>query len=382
MRQYRSGIHRAVTLAVLVAVQAACGAHPDGGPASAEDPAAWVGRENITRAVRETLEVGPGITGTLEPERQATIRAEVGGAVVALAVEPGQPVDRGAVLARLDDSGIRDAFASSEAQVRTAEMNVELARRNAARAARLAEGGAIADRELETADWNRQSAEAQLEDARARLASAAKQLERTVLRAPFAGVIAERPVRLGDVVQSGAVLLTIIDPLSLQYEGTVPVDALGSVRPGAPVRLTVTGAGAAPVSGRVSRVNPALDPVSRQVRVTVTVPNPGGRLLAGLFAEGRVASEVREGIVVTAAAVDRRGLRPLVMRLKGGLVERVEVDLGLEDRARERIEVVRGLAAGDTLLLGGARGLPPGSAVRVGSPLELPPGNTRPGGGA
>lgn len=375
MQQHRSGIRGALGFTVLATALVACGAGSGGSDRLATDTTAWVGMENIALAVAETLEVGPAISGTLEAERQATIRTEVGGSVVALDVEPGQAVSRGAVLARIDDSGIRDAYESSRAQVRSAEMTVELARRNAQRAARLAQGGAIAERELENAEWNLQSAEAQLTDARSRQASAEKQLERTVLRAPFAGVVAERAVRLGDIVQSGTVLLTIVDPTSLKYEGTLPVDALASLRVGNPVRLALTGTGPEPTVGRVTRINPAVDPATRQVRVTVAVPNAGGRLPAGLFAEGRLASETREGIVVPSAAVDRRGLRPLVVRLRGGQVQRVEVELGLIDPAGERMEVRQGLTAGDTLLLGGARGLLPGTAVRVGSPSELrPPG--------
>ncbi len=381
MRQHRSGIGSAIALAI-AATLAACGSDAKEGASLSEEAPVWVGKENIALAEQQTLEIGPAIAGTLEAERQATIRAEVGGSVVALEVEPGQPVSRGAVLVRLDDDGIRDAYESSKAQVSTAEMTAELARRNADRAAQLAAGGAIAARDLETAEWNRQNADAQLSDARSRLATAEKQLGRTVLRAPFSGVVSERAVRLGDIVQSGTVLLTIVDPASLKYEGTVPVDALSALRLGTPVRLTVSGAGPEPVSGRVSRINPSVDPATRQVRVTVAVPNSGGRLLAGLFAEGRVASEVREGVVVPAAAVDRRGLRPLVMRLKGGRVERVEVELGLIDQALERMEVLTGLTAGDTLLLGGARGLPAGTTVRVGSPAELQTGGARPVGGA
>lgn len=381
MRQYKPGIGGAIALS-LAACLAACGEHPKQASSVSAGAPAWVGKENIVLAERETLEVGPAIAGTLEAERQATIRAEVGGSVVALEVEPGQPVSRGAVLVRLDDDGIRDAYESSKAQVVTAEMTAELARRNADRAAQLAAGGAIADRELETAQWNQQNAEAQLSDARSRLATAEKQLGRTVVRAPFSGVVAERSVRLGDIVQSGTELLTIVDPASLKYEGTVPVDALSALRVGTPVRFTVAGAGPALVSGRVSRINPSVDPATRQVRVTVAVPNVGGRLLAGLFAEGRVASQVREGVVVPAGSVDRRGLRPLVMRLKGGRVERVEVELGIIDQARERMEILTGLSAGDTLLLGGARGLAPGTTVRVGSPAELEPAEVRRGGGA
>jgi multidrug efflux pump subunit AcrA (membrane-fusion protein) len=125
------------------------------------------------------------------------------------------------------------------------------------------------------------------------------------------------------------------------------------------------------VRGRISRINPVADPATRQVRVTVTIPNAATRTMAGLFADGRVATAERVSIVVPSGAVDRAGIRSSVVRVRQGRVERVEVELGLIDQGRERIEIRSGLAAGDTILLGGARGLPPGTAVRIGSPAEL-----------
>jgi membrane fusion protein, multidrug efflux system len=89
-----------------------------------------------------------------------------------------------------------------------------------------------------------------------------------------------------------------------------------------------------------------------------------------LFAEGRVASETRTAPVVPVASVDERGVRPSVMRIKNGKVERVEVDLGLKDNQTETVEVRSGVVPGDTVLLGTARGLTPGTPVRVSTPND------------
>ena len=100
------------------------------------------------------------------------------------------------------------------------------------------------------------------------------------------------------------------------------------------------------------------------------IPNAGGRLVAGLFADGRVATSKRVSVVVPSGSVDRKGLRPFVVRVRQGRVERVEVELGLIDAAREQMEVAAGLQPGDTLLLGGARGIPPGNTVQIGVAAE------------
>ncbi|HXW96598.1 MAG TPA: efflux RND transporter periplasmic adaptor subunit [Gemmatimonadales bacterium] len=369
---WTSGSLRALALAVTIGplAAAACKPAPPVATGSAE-AAMFVGPENLTIAKQETLQVGPAISGTLEAERQAQVRAELPGALIAVEAEPGQPVQRGVVLGRIDDAGVRDAETSARSAVTTAELNVALARRNVERTRALANAGAIADRDLEQAEWNLSSAEAEQADARARAAAAAKQLDRTIIRAPFTGIVSERPANLGDIVQTGTPLFTVVDPSALKLEGAVPADGLDQLKLGTPVAVTVAGAGPAPLRGRISRINPVVDPATRQVRVTVAVPNASGRLMSGLFADGRVATAERVSVVVPSGAVDRTGIRPLVVRLREGRVERVEVELGLIDDGLERIELRSGIVPGDTVLLGGARGLPPGTPVRIGSPAEI-----------
>lgn len=355
-------------VAALTLAASACGR--GGTPAVATAEAAMVvGLENITVAKVDTLQVGPAIAGTLEADRTAQVRAEIGGAIVGIEAEPGQAVTRGQVLGRIDDTGLRDSYTSSQAAVHSTELTVSLARRNAERTVALAQAGAVADRDREQAEWNLSNAESQLADARARMINAEKQLARTTLRAPFSGVVSERPVNQGDIVQSGAALFTIVDPATLKLEGAVEADALDGLKVGTPVTFSVHGAGK-PITGRISRINPAVDPATRQVRVTVALPNAGHNVVTGLFAEGRVATSTRISVVVPNGAVDRRGLKPFVVRIKQGKVERVDVELGVIDAAREQMEVLAGLAAGDTLLLGGARGIAPGSTVQVGNASE------------
>ena len=336
------------------------------GKAAAEPPApAVIGPENIAVANDTTLTTGPTLSGTLEPELAATVRAELGGSLTELRADDGQRVKRGQVLARIDDTSLQDAYISARAALRSAEATAQLARRNADRARRLNAAGAVADREVEDAETSATTAEGQVADAKARLATASKQLGKTVLRAPFDGVVANVTVSEGDVVQSGATLLSVLDPTTLRLEASVPAEDIAAVKPGTPVQFTVSGFEGRRFTGTVERVSPAVDPATRQVRVIVSLANLERSLVAGLFADGRIATESHGAIVVPRAAIDNSGIRPVVIRLKGGRVERVEVETGLQDRVNERVEVRRGLAAGDTVLLGGAAGLAPGTPATV-----------------
>ena len=362
------------TLAVALAVLALGTAWACNRGSAAEAPKeavpVVVGPENIVFATADTIRTGPSISGTVDAERTATLRAEMTAQVTAVLVEPGTPVLGGQVLVRLDASGIRDQYLSMQSAMRAAESSTELAKSDLARDQRLADAGALAQRQLEATRRSALQADAALADAHARYATAELNLRRTEIRAPFPGIVAARPTRVGDMVSPGNVIVTVVDPSSLRLEAQVPVDQLAALKVGTPVLFTVSGYEGRQFRGTVARISPAVDPTTRQVPIVVRLPNNGGSLVSGLFIEGRVATKSRAGVTVPTLALDQRGLRPVVYRIKGGRVEKVEVTLGFEDAVAERTEVLTGLSAGDTLVVGSAQGLPAGTPVRVIAPAE------------
>lgn len=330
-----------------------------------------VGPENIVVVKAEAIRTGPTLSGAIQAEREATVRAEINASVMETYAEPGQRVAAGTVIARLDDSAIRDQELSTRANVATAQNANEIAQRELERAEALVKAGAIAERDLERARNGALAAQTQLANARAMHSSAQKTQSRTRVLAPFAGIISARQANAGDVVSPGTALFTIVDPSTMRLEASVPAQSLAQVRVGLPVEFAVAGYPNNRFTGRVTRVNPTADPVTRQVRIIASIPNAGAALVGGLFAEGRVASETRTAPVVPIVAVDERGVRASVMRIKNGKVEKLEVDLGLRDNQTESVEVTTGLTPGDTVLLGTARGLTPGTPVKVSTPNDV-----------
>ncbi|HEY5546806.1 MAG TPA: efflux RND transporter periplasmic adaptor subunit [Gemmatimonadaceae bacterium] len=332
-----------------------------------------VGAENIAIVTQGDLASGPAISGALGPEREATVRAQVSGAVMKVNVDQGTRVAAGASLAQIDDRTLRDAFLSARSGFTTAQNAAERAKRDLERSERLSQAGAIAERDLEQARLSNAAAVSQLADAQARLTMAQKQLDDTQIRAPFAGVVSMRSVSEGDVVQPGTALFSVVDPASMRFEASVPAAQLSQVKSGAPVSFTVSGYPDKRFSGRVARISPTVDQSTGQVRIVVSVPNASNNLVAGLFANGRIASERRSGLTTPYSAVDLRGLKPTVLRLRSGVAERVEVALGVRDEDLERYEILSGVALGDTLLIGAAQGITPGTTVRVSVPSDQPP---------
>lgn len=354
-------LHRWVLL--VVALLSACGGEEE----AAAPPAPLVlGPADTAVVVMAPVETGPALTGTLAAAEQATVRAQLGGTVVETYAEPGQAVRRGAPLARLDAAALRDALTSARAAVTNARNSLAVAEREEERQRVLVQAGAVAERNVETAHQQVVAARAALSQARAQLASAEEQLADTRITAPFAGVVSDKQVSAGDVVQPGAALFTVVDPAILELEATVPAERLSALRPGAPVQFTVNGYPDRRFTGEITRINPSADPVTRQVRVYAEIPNPGGELVAGLFAEGRVATRSRTALTVPRDAVDRRMAQPALLVVRDNRVGRVDVELGLEDEQEQRVEIRRGaVEAGDVVLLGAAQGITPGTRVQL-----------------
>ena len=364
-RRAQSALPALALLATLAV--GACNKESDANAATTNEPAAvTIGPENVAVAQEKQIQSGPTISGSLAAEKEARLTAEVPGAVVQTLVEAGQRVTSGQLLARIDDSAIQQSYLSATSALASAQTAASNAERELQRARTLVQAGAIAERDLESATTANTGAQAQLAAARAQVAAAKKTLEKTRIVAPFTGVVAERKVSAGDVVVPGAPLFTVVEPGSMRLEASVPAEQLGAVHVGAPVSFTVNGYPGRQFTGRITRVNPVADPTTRQVQILATIPNAGNTLVGGLFAEGRIASESRDGLVIPANAVNERGIAPTAMRLKGGAVEQVTVQIGLRDAASEVVEVAGGLAAGDTVLVGAAQGISAGTRVTIG----------------
>ena len=335
-----------------------------------------VGPENIAIAANGSIMTGPSISGTLEPDREAVLRAQVSGSVLQTYADQGQTVNAGTVLARIDASGIQDAYNSARAGLVSARNAADVAARDQARNEKLLAAGAIAERDIDQSRRASIAAQAALEDANSRLATAEKAYRSTTVTSPFNGIVSERPVSAGDVVQPGTALFTVVDPSSMRLEASVPAEQLASIRIGVPVDFTVSGYPGRQFVGRITRINPTADPTTRQVRIYVSIPNEGRALVGGLFANGRMSTATKLGLVVPQSAVDVRGSIPSVIRVRQGKAELVPVKIGLTDKTSETIEVLSGIQPGDTLLMGAAMGITPGTPIRISAPTASTAANS------
>lgn len=232
-------LRRLARLSPLVVIALAACSKPPAEEAAVVPPV-QVAAEQV--AVVDSLEVesGPSLSGTLMAERSAQVRSQMSGTVLALYVQEGQAVSAGQAIALMNTTVAAEQARSARSALRSAQVQSQLATRNAERAATLLKAGAIAEIAMRKAPGRRRRRlRRRWPTRRGELASAEKLLRDGTVRAPFAGVVSELPVNVGDVVQGGAggatPLATVVDPSELALEASVPAEHLGGIKRGAKV---------------------------------------------------------------------------------------------------------------------------------------------------
>jgi RND family efflux transporter MFP subunit len=368
-------MHRILLVTLAVAALAACG-KSDKAPSAAASAASatqakaaavlLLSPEDLLTLQPSTLASGPVITGSVQPERKADLRAEVAAVVMQVLKQNGDSVRAGDLLVRLDETAIRDSLTSAEEAVRAASQGFDQAERQVQRLKTLQAQGMTSTQALEDAEVRRNNAQSDLVAARSRVVSARQQLARTSVRAPFDGVVSERKASVGDTAQVGKELLKVIDPLSMRFEGLVSADRMNELKVGQAVSFRVNGFATSDFTGKVRRIDAAANATTRQVEVVVDFASAAAApRVGGLFAEGRVETGSAQALTVPETALVRAGELAHVWRLNGKTLAKTAVKLGDRDSRSAEVPVLAGVASGDRILRN------PGRALADGQGFEL-----------
>lgn len=225
--------------------------------------------------------------GTIAAAKGVAVSNDSPGVVKRIAFESGQVAKPGQVLVELDTSVER-------AQLATAQARKELAEQNIQRTRSLFQSGGISRSQLD-------SDESSLKSAAADVAGLAAQIERKVVRAPFAGKLGIRAVNLGQYLSPGTTLTTLEALDSVYVDFTLPQQALSSIDIGFPVRVVIEGERPVEAEGKVAAVDPTLDRTTRSIRVRAAIPNQVQSLRPGMFANVSVVLPKRDSIIAVPA---------------------------------------------------------------------------------
>jgi membrane fusion protein, multidrug efflux system len=322
---------------------------PDGGAAPR------VVNVEVMLVTAERFEDQIGITGTVEAERDVVIAAEESGVVREVFVEKGVTVRAGQPLVRIDDQILR-------AQVEQARAEAALARETYERQRRLWEDERIGS------ELTYLQARYRAETAEANVRMLTARLERTVVRAPIAGVLDARSVEVGSMVGPGTAVGRIIDVDTLKVTGGVPERYAGEIRRNAPASVVFDSHGGREFAGRTRFVGSAVNEQNRTFPVEVAIPNAGGTLKPGMVARVRLARGVaREAVLVP---------REAVLRTEAGYVVFTVADVSGRPTAQaapvvtgsgigNRVVIESGLRAGDRVIVVGQHQVTHGDLVEI-----------------
>jgi RND family efflux transporter MFP subunit len=353
---------------LLLASLCACDKFPGKGDkkvATAAPAKLVVAPEDILTVQANALTSGPVVTGSIQPERKADLRAEVSAVVLQVLKENGDVVRRGDVLVRLDQTSIRDNLQSAQANVRNATQALDQAERNLQRLKTLRASGMTSLQALDDAEVRRNGAQSELSASNAREVVAQQQLERTVVRAPFDGVVSDRKASAGDTASIGKELLKVIDPASMRFAGRVSADKISVVSVGQAVSFRINGYAGQEFRGKVTRVDPSANDVTRQVEVLISINDANQARVSGLYAEGTIEASNVKAVTLPESVVVRSGDKTSVWRVRNNTLNQIDLALGVRDPRTGHFEVRSGLADGDIILRS------PSSSFKEGQNVEL-----------
>ncbi len=317
----------------------------------------------------QTLELvqSLAIAGPLRASNSAFVKARVAGELQGLVLREGDRVSAGQVVARIDATESQARVRQAQQQAEAARAQVDIARRSFDNNRSLVDQGFISKTALDTSAASLAAAEASFRAAQAGADLANKSLEDTVLRAPMAGVVAQRLAQPGERLAVDTRILEIVDLSRLELEASLsPADSL-LVLPGQEAVLSIEGASQT-LSAKVLRVNPSAVAGSRAVLAYLAVQsNPG--LRQGLFAQGRLNIGKLQVLAVPLAAVRTDKPLPYVLLIQDGAVVHQTVELGARgEQADQTMVGIKGLPE-RAVILSGTLG-----SQRAGTRVKLPVG--------
>jgi membrane fusion protein (multidrug efflux system) len=315
------------------------------------------GEEELTPIPVEVAEISSGpvasyitATANLVPEDQVRVLAETEGRVASLKVEEGDRVMRGHVLASLDRNEAEIALNKARLKQTNALLAWE-------RSKDTMEQGLISREEFDRLTM-------ELEMARQEVAEAEWRLDRTVIRAPFGGVITERFITPGQHLRPGDEVFAVADFDPLVARIYLPEKDVLTLAEGRDVHISLAADESLSFAGRIRQISPVVDTATGTVKVTVEADKTPSQVRPGAFVTIEIVRETREGAILLPRESVIRELRSAhVFVIDGETAEKRAVTLGLEEG--ELVEALSGVEAGEQVIIAGQGGLKPGSRVKV-----------------
>ena len=334
----------------------------------------------VAKVRRGDISVPIQATGTIFPDHESKIGPKISGVIEIVHVDEGDQVKQGQTVAQIDQKELliavrqgRAAVRVAEAQLKEAELKELNLRRERERLSNLLKKNVISQQRYDDMDTAHAMAVARIELIRAQilsakenLAMAEQKLRDTRIVSPFSGLIVKRFINEGEFVSTmpPTPLFLIMNIDKVEMEVGLSEVHLANVAVGNPVEITVDTYPGVSFRGKISTINPMVDPGSRAFKVKVEIPNKDHRLKSGMFARAKIHPEIhKDALIIPFKSVVNRGGGTYVFLLTGDIASLQEVQLGITNE--EEIEVIDGLQEGEEVMVEGHYGMADQIKVRV-----------------
>lgn len=334
------------------------------------------------------------LNGTVKSLQEAEISSKVSGKVSEIHFELGQRVKQGDILFKLDDTDLRLELQQAEATLNvtrtsldsswvTAETDYQDAKRSYERSKRLYENHLVSKQDFEDAESSFKKAEdtynaaklaegsgvtnakATLEKALAEYEIAKTDLANTVVKAPIAGVVASKDLKIGQYVTTSDTVAELVDLSSMIVKANVTEAVVNQIKVGDQVEISVKSTLEHPVTGEIIAIAPAVDSSTLNYPIKIKVANPQNTLKSGMFAEVTLTLNRAERVLaVPLSAISEESGRKYVYLLDEGKAKRTLIQTGISDS--QWIQVTEGLTEKDVVIVKGRDQLKDGSSVMIG----------------
>lgn len=292
---------------------------------------------------------GYSAEAVVEAGRESTLAAQVAGRIMTLAVDAGDTVKAGQLLARIDDSEAKNSIAGSQAQIAQAQANLANAKIQYERAQKLVARKFMSESSLDSAQAQYKAAQAQLAAAQADAAQSSTTRGFATIVAPFGGLVSARLAQVGEMASLGRPLLTLFDPATLRVVASIPQENLRAVRKAGRASIELPESGRWVEATSVT-VLPAADSRTHISQVRLELPKGAIGIYPGMFARAHFAVGQARKLLVADAAILRRSEVTAVYVVQSGKVQLRQVRLGAP-QADGHTEILAGLAAGERIAL-------------------------------
>ena len=306
---------------------------------------------DVVRIDKKSIANTLPITGSFNPVKWAYVKSQVAGEISEVFVREGQSVKKDQIIARMDTKELSARVQERVGNLEVSRAQLEMADKNRTNNQELLKKNFISQNAFDNSESSYLQAKGSVKANEAQLVLARKSLDDAIIRAPIAGIVAERVVQPGEKVSVDGKLFTIMDLSRMELTASIPAAEIGTVKLGQTVNVRVEGFKNRLFEGRVERINPSTQTGSRSILIYVVFNNDDNTLKGGMFGTGEViVSALESQLVIPMDAVYQENNQSFVYLIENHLLKKQAVKLGLRNNSTQQVQVLEGLNVGNMIV--------------------------------